>query len=81
MFASTYEEAKCKANTCELTFLDTDMLPTIENKFVTYDTTFGKYFIEVNGYDITDVDSTTVQVYIGGVEQTIVSVEPTRVVI
>jgi len=81
VFASTYEEANCNAATCDLTFLDTDMLPTIENRSVSYDFTSGKHILEVNGYDIADVDPSTVQVFIGGIEQTVLSVSPILVVI
>ena len=35
----------------------------------------------MNGYDIADIDTSTVQAYVGGIEQTVVSVSPTSVVI
>ena len=43
MFASTFEEAKCKAATCDFTFLEPDALATLENKIVSYDAVSGKY--------------------------------------
>lgn len=77
VFASTFEEAECTAATCDFTFLETDTLATLENKIVSYDATSGKYIIEVNGYNISDVSPDTVQAYIGGVEQTVQSVTST----
>ena len=81
VFASTFEEARCKASTCDLTFLDTDMLPTVETKTVAYDGISGKHQVEVFGYDITDVSPDTIQVYIGGVEQTVLQVTTSSVLI
>ena len=48
---------------------------------MSYDSSVGKHVIEVNGFDIPDVSTDTVQCYIGGVEQTVVSVSATEVVI
>ena len=48
---------------------------------MSYDSNVGKHVIEVNGFDIPDVSTDTVQCYIGGVEQTVVSVSATEVVI
>ena len=81
VFASTFEEATCSASTCDFKFLDTTDLATIERKSVSYDSSVGTYRIEVNGYDIPDVSTDTIQCYIGGVEQFVVSVEPTFVII
>ena len=81
VFASTFEEATCSASTCDFQFLETTDLATIENKSVSYSSSEGTYVIEVNGYDITDVSIDTVQCYIGGVEQTVVSVSATEVII
>lgn len=41
VFASTYEEAKCSAPVCKLTFLDTDALPTVEVATASYDLASG----------------------------------------
>ena len=68
VFASTFEEATCSASTCDFKFLDTTDLATIERKSVSYDSSVGTYRIEVNGYDIPDVSTDTIQCYIGGVE-------------
>ena len=66
VFASAFEEATCNAGTCLLTFLDEDELPTIEQATASYDPATGKNIITVSGYDITDVDTSTIQAYIGG---------------
>lgn len=68
LFASTYEEAVCEASTCELTFLDSDALPTVENATPSYDSTLGKHIITVSGYDIADTSPSTVAAFIGGIE-------------
>ena len=77
VFASTFEEATCNMASCMYTFLDTDQLPTVENVFESFDSVSEKHQIEVNGYGITDVDTTTVDAFIGGIPQTVLSVTPT----
>ena len=81
VFASTFEEATCSASTCDFEFLETTSLATIERKSVSYDSSSGTHRIEVNGYDISDVSTDTVQCFIGGVEQDVVSVGATSVII
>lgn len=81
LFASTYEEAKCSASTCELTFLDSDQLPTLDVATASYDASVGKHIINVSGFGIEDTSTDTVQAFIGGIEQTIRSVSATLVVI
>ena len=49
VFASSFAEAACEADVCEMTFLDSADLPTLSSKSVAYDTGSGKYKIEVNG--------------------------------
>lgn len=51
------------------------------NSTPSYDSTTGKHIITVTGYDITDTSPSTVAAFIGGVEQTVLSVDPTTVVI
>ena len=81
MFASTYEEAKCLAPVCKLTFLDNDQLPTVEAATAGFDTASGKHFIEVTGFNIADTTPATIQAFIGGIEQAVVGVTPTSVLI
>jgi len=81
VFASTYEEAKCRASTCTLEFLDFDQLPTVEVATASYDVATGKNIITVNGFGISDTSTSTIQAYIGGREQVIRSVKSTEVVI
>ena len=81
VFASTYEEATCSASTCMFEFLDTDLLPTVEIVTPSFDATAGKHIITINGYSITDTDVNDLQVYIGGIEQTVRSVASTEVVV
>ena len=66
VFASTFEEAECKADVCKLTFLDEADLPSIDQATASYDAATGKNIITVNGFDITDADTSTIQAYIGG---------------
>lgn len=81
VFASTFEEATCNMASCMYTFLDTDQLPTVENIFESFNSATGKHEIEVNGFGITDVSTSTVDAFIGGIAQTVLSVTPTQVII
>ena len=81
LFASTYEEAVCSASTCNLTFLDSDQLPTVDLATPSYNSATGKHIITVAGYNIADTSTATVQAFIGGIEQTVLSVTSTSVVI
>ena len=60
VFAGTYEEAVCKASTCNLTFLDSANLPTVERAESSFDAATGKHLITVFGFDITDTVTTTI---------------------
>ena len=81
VFSSTFQEADCKAPDCKLKFLDSDELPTVQYALPAYDEATGKTLITVHCINITDADTSTIQAFIGGREQTIRSFSPTEVVI
>ena len=81
VFASAFEEATCSASVCEFDFLDADRLPTVVSATTSFEKATDKHIITISGNDITDTDVNSVQVFIGGIEQTVRSVSATQVIV
>lgn len=81
VFASTFEEATWADGVDKMfTFLDADSIPTVTSWSVEF-TSENVYQVTIEGADITDADVSTVDVFFGGVEQEVVSVGPTQLVV
>lgn len=84
VFASTFEEATHAdpddADSWDFTFLPAGSLPTITG--VATDFTFStseKYRLNISGSGIVDASPDTVEVYVGGIKQTTLTVSPSLV--
>lgn len=60
VFASAFEEARCRAGGCDFEFLEASQLAWLETRTASYNGLTGKHEIEVTGYDIPDVSPATV---------------------
>ena len=82
VFASTSEEATFADGLfTQFTFVDSADLPTITSMNTGWSDTDLFYTLTIDGADITDADISTVDVFLGGKEQEIVSVSPTEIVV
>jgi hypothetical protein len=81
VFASTFEEAThADPDDADFTFLPAGSLPTITG--VASDFTFStsdKYRLNISGSGITDTSPDTVEVYVGGIKQTTLTVSSSLV--
>lgn len=82
VFAGTYEESVCAhATDCQFEFISAATLPTVNSVTSQFDTTTNKWQLVIAGAGITDTSPATVDVLLGGVKQTTLSVDNASILV